>query len=131
MIASGREQNVVERVAAGENVGTWFPAGKGLPARRRWIAYATPVRGTLYLDPGAVRALRDRGASLLAPGVSRLEGSFEEGDVVELKGPAGELIGRGIVSCGAEAAAAWCAGEAPEDARSRDALVHRDHLVLE
>ena len=66
VIASGREASVVERVAAGENVGTWFPAGKGLPARRRWIAYATPMRGTLHLDAGAVRALRDRGG--LAPG---------------------------------------------------------------
>ena len=51
--------------------------------------------------------------------------------MVELHGPDGELIGRGIVSCDAAAAAAWCAGEAPADARSRDALVHRDHLVLE
>lgn len=132
VIASGREPGAVERVAAGAAVGTWFPArAEGLDGRRRWIAFATAARGTLHLDAGAVAALRERGASLLAPGVTRVEGSFRSGEVVELVGPDGALVGRGMVGCPAERARAWCGGDAPRAARNRDALVHREHIVLE
>ncbi|GIW72139.1 MAG: glutamate 5-kinase [Planctomycetota bacterium] len=131
VIASGIQPDVVRRVLAGEPLGTWVPARPGLPARHRWIAFAAAPRGVLHLDAGAVAALRERGASLLAAGVRRVEGSFARGDVVELRGPAGELVGRGIAHCDAEAARRWCAGEPPAGARRRHALVHRDHLVLE
>ena len=53
------------------------------------------------------------------------------GDVVELRGPDGSLVARGIVSCDAPTAQKWCDGQAPIDIRNHDALVHRDHLVLE
>ncbi len=131
VVASGRAQGSLARVLAGDDVGTWFPAREGLPARQRWIAFATAPRGTLHLDGGAVTALRDRGASLLAPGVQRVEGEFKEGEVVELRGPDGALVGRGMVYCDAPAARRWCAGDAPDGTRNHDALVHRDHLVLE
>jgi glutamate 5-kinase len=131
VIASGRCHDVLQRVLAGETVGTWFPAQDGLPARQRWIAFATAPRGTLHLDSGAVLALRDRGASLLAPGVKQIEGEFERGEVVELRGPEGGLIGRGMVHCSAADARRWCGGAPPEGVRNRHALVHRDHMVLE
>ncbi|MGE0709183.1 MAG: glutamate 5-kinase [Planctomycetota bacterium] len=131
VIASGRGAGVVEAVAQGEERGTWFPARAGLPARRRWIAFASAARGALHLDAGAVRALRERNASLLAAGVARVEGEFEAGCVVELRGPDGALLGRGLSSCDAAEARAWRQGAAPEWARSRDALVDRAHLVLE
>lgn len=131
VIASGREPGALARVLAGQVEGTWFPARGDLGARRRWIAYATAPRATLHLDAGAVRALRDRGASLLAPGVARIEGEFERGDVVELRDPEGKLVGRGMVFCDAAAARRWCGGERPEGVRNHHALVHRDHLVLE
>lgn len=131
VVASGRASGALARALGGEEVGTWFPAREGLPARRRWIAFAAAVRGTLHLDAGAVTALKDRGASLLARGVQRVEGEFREGDVVELRGPDGALLGRGMVYCGAEAARRWADGEAPGGVRNRDALVGRDHLVLE
>lgn len=131
VIAAGSLPDVVARVSAGEAVGTWFPPGERLEARRRWIAYATAPRGTLHLDEGAVRALVDRGASLLAVGVHRVEGDFQQGDVVELRGPQGGLVGRGVVHCAAEAARAWCGGTPPSGIRNHHALVHRDHIVLE
>ena len=131
VIASGRRPDALAAVAAGEERGTWFPAQAGLPARRRWIAFATAARGALYLDAGAVRALRERKASLLAPGVARIEGSFRAGEVVELRDSAGALVGRGLASCDAEAAERWLGGQAPAGARNRDALVHRSHMVLE
>jgi glutamate 5-kinase len=131
VIASGREPGVVEQVLAGGDVGTWFPAGQGLDARRRWIAFATATQGTLHLDAGAVGALQERGASLLAKGVTRVEGAFSAGEVVELVDPQGTPIGRGVVACDHEAARRWREGQAPAGVRNHDALVHRDLLVLE
>jgi len=131
IIASGRASGALAAALAGAGVGTWFPARPGLPARHRWIAFAAAPRGALHLDAGAVRALRERGASLLAAGVRRVEGAFERGDVVELLGPDGARVGRGMVHCGRDAAAAWIAGARPASARNHHALVHRDHLVLE
>ncbi len=132
VIASGLAGEAVRRAAAGEAVGTWFPAdGGGAPsARRRWIAWAAAARGTLHLDDGAVTALRDRGASLLAVGVTSVEGDFGPGDIVELRASDGEIVGRGMVSCDAAAARDWIGGASPEGVRNHHALVHRDNLVL-
>jgi glutamate 5-kinase len=131
VIASGRRPGVAEQVLRGEEVGTWFPAGDGLPARQRWIAFATAVRGTLHLDAGAVEAVRGRGASVLPAGVTRVDGEFRRGDVVLLKGPGEALVGRGMAHVDALAARRWIAGERPDGVRSHHALVHRDHLVIE
>ncbi len=131
VIASGLDPDALSRVLAGEAVGTWFPARKTLQARRRWIAFAAAPRGSLELDAGAVAAVRDRQASVLAAGVTRCEGEFEQGDVVELRGPGGVAVGRGIVFCDVATARLWCEGRRPSGVRNHDALVHRDHLVLE
>lgn len=131
VIASGREHQSLERLFAGEPVGTFFPARQSLDARRRWIAFATAVRGGLRVDAGAVRALRERGASLLAAGVTAVEGDFEAGDVVTLRGPEGAMVGRGVVTCEAEVARRWARGEAPQGVGNRHALIPRDDLVLE
>lgn len=131
VIASGRRAGIVEQVLRGDDVGTWFPAGAGLPARQRWIAFAAAPRGTLVLDAGAVQAVRGRGASVLPKGVTRVDGEFRRGDVVVLRGPEGELIGRGMAHVDAAAARRWLSGERPDGVRSHHALVHRDHLVLE
>ncbi|MCP3957293.1 MAG: glutamate 5-kinase [bacterium] len=131
VIASGLEPGVLGRVLAGDDLGSWFPAKRALGARRRWIAHAVAPRGALELDAGAVEALRRRGASLLAAGVVRIEGDFEEGDVVELRGPGDSAVGRGIVFCDAATARDWCGGRPPDGVRNHHALVHRDHLALE
>jgi glutamate 5-kinase len=130
VIASGEEPNVLARILAGAAIGTFVPARGELGAHRRWIGWASAPRGVLHLDAGAVLALRERGASLLAAGVVALEGAWEAGHVVELRGPAGEVVGRGLVQADSETARAWCSGERPNGVRNHDALVHRDHLVL-
>lgn len=131
VIASGRAPGVAERVLAGEEVGTWFPAGAGLPARLRWIAYATAPRGTLELDAGCVTAIRERNASILAVGVTRVDGEFRQGDVVLLSGPGGTPLGRGMTSVDAAQARRWVQGERPAGTKNRHALVDRDDLVLD
>lgn len=132
VIASGRTPGALESVLAGDATGTWFEAagGTGLGARRRWIAWAAKARGVLTLDDGAIRALRERGASLLAAGVRSVDGAFDSGDVVELRDGDGGLVGRGMVWCDAASARLWCSGSPPPGARNHHALVHRNHLAL-
>jgi len=131
VIASGRELGELEKVFAGEEVGTWFPERRHLDARRRWIAFAAAPRGILHLDAGAVSALRERHASLLAAGVVSVEGRFRTGDVVELRGPEGARVGRGLMAWNASTVRRWCAGDPPEGVRNAHALIRRNEIVLE
>jgi glutamate 5-kinase len=89
----------VARALRGDDVGTYFAAtGPRASARKLWIAHAAGLRGTLYLDDGAVHAITDGHASLLPAGVTRVEGTFEAGEPVELRAPDGTAIARGLSS---------------------------------
>ncbi|WP_028046795.1 glutamate 5-kinase [Cellulomonas sp. URHE0023] len=121
---------------AGEDVGTWFTAtGRRTSIRRLWLAHAASTRGRLLLDAGAVRAVVERGTSLLPAGVTGAEGAFEEGDPVELVGPDGALVGRGLVAYDASEVPGLL-GRSTQDLRAElgpgydRELVHRDDLVL-
>jgi glutamate 5-kinase len=120
-----------DAVLAGE-AGTFFPArGRRTGARLFWLRHATDPRGGLHLDAGAVRALQGRRASLLAAGVTSVSGDFDAGDPVELIGPDGGVIGRGLVGYSAAdlpALLGHSTHELPAD--QRRAVVHRDDLVL-
>lgn len=131
VIASGLDLGALERVLAGQEEGTWFPAGRSLSARRRWIAFATPTRGALHLDAGATEAVVERNGSVLVAGVTHCDGDFRRGDVVELRGPNGQLIGRGVVQVDAEQARKRVEHGAQHEVRSHNRLVHRDELVVE
>ncbi|MFC8600019.1 glutamate 5-kinase [Isoptericola sp. NPDC057191] len=127
----------VAAALAGEDVGTFFEVtGRRTTARRLWIAHAAQSHGRLHLDAGAARAVLGGRASLLPAGVTRVEGSFEAGDPVELVGPDGVVLARGLV--------AFDSGELPGllgrstfDLRAAlgegydREIVHRDDLVLE
>jgi glutamate 5-kinase len=131
VIAPGYVPDVLDRLLAGEELGSWFPARRRVGARRRWIAFATRPQGVLVIDAGALEALSHRGASLLAAGIRQVKGTFRRGDVVELRTEDGRVAGRGITFCDSDTARRWSAGERPEGIRNHHALVHRDHLVLE
>ncbi len=84
---------------AGEDVGTVFVAhGKRAVTRLAWLKHAAKTSGALVLDAGAVTAVAGRRASLLAAGVTAVRGEFEPGDAVEIVGPDGELVARGLVA---------------------------------
>ncbi|HEX6148124.1 glutamate 5-kinase, partial [Nocardioides sp.] len=88
---------------AGEPVGTLFhPTGKRRPTRLLWLAHATEPKGKLVLDDGAVRAVTERRASLLAAGITGVTGSFVAGDPVDLTDPDGRPVARGLVNFDAE-----------------------------
>ncbi len=121
---------------AGTGVGTAFRAGgRRFPARLAWLAYASQPTGRLRLDAGAVRAVVGRRASLLAAGVTAVEGSFNAGDPVDLIGPDGVVVARGLSTYDASELAPLLGRSSHELAerfgadRARE-LVHRDALAL-
>ncbi|WP_043320845.1 glutamate 5-kinase [Microbulbifer sp. HZ11] len=136
VIVGGAEDSVIERVAAGEDLGTLLlPEADLLTARKRWLAGQLQVRGKLVLDAGAERALRDQGKSLLPVGVVELEGRFHRGELVSCVNGAGEEIARGLVNYDSSEAVKIC-GQ-PSDRivellgyRDDDELIHRDNLIL-
>ncbi len=134
VIASGRIAHPLKAIADGARC-TWFltPANP-VTARKRWIAGSLEPKGTVTIDAGAVAALR-RGKSLLPAGVVQLDGSFERGDAVVVRGPDGAEIGRGLVAYDA-ADADRIRGKSSGDIQhilgfaGRTEMIHRDDLVL-
>ena len=121
---------------AGEPVGTLFhPTGRRRPTRLLWLAHATEPKGRLLLDAGAVRAVTERRASLLAAGLTGVVGSFVAGDPVDLAGPDGVPVARGLVNFDAEEIPALQGRSSRElktelGAAYEREVVHRDDLVL-
>ncbi|MEZ4485615.1 MAG: glutamate 5-kinase [Syntrophotaleaceae bacterium] len=99
VIVNGRQPRVLERLFAGEELGSWFlPAVDRLTARKHWIAFTKKPRGRLLVDEGACRAVTDKGKSLLPAGIVRIEGTFERGDAVRLCTVEGREFARGIIN---------------------------------
>jgi glutamate 5-kinase len=123
VIASGKKKNVLAKVLAGEDEGTLFVAQPNkLHGRKRWIAFFHHPKGTLFVDDGAKKALRESGKSLLPPGVARCEGDFAVEDVVRICDLNGTEFARGI--------AKFSADEIRAKKLARVELVHRDDLVI-
>lgn len=120
----------------GAEVGTLFHATGGRrPTRMLWLAHATDPKGTVTLDAGAVRAVTERGASLLAAGVVAVDGAFVAGDPVDLVDPAGVAVARGLVNYDADELPELL-GRSSQDLKAalgpayEREVVHRDDLVL-
>jgi glutamate 5-kinase len=136
VIASGREENVLTRLAAGESVGTLLVAPTAsLAARKQWLADHVQLAGKLRLDAGAVKALASGGKSLLPVGVIAVEGNFERGEVVGCYAPDGREVARGLVNYGAQDAAKIVRKPSAEIESilgyvDESELIHRDNMVL-
>ena len=136
IIASGREPNVLVRLAAGEAIGTQLSAETvTMAARKQWLADHLQVKGKLRLDQGAARALKTDGKSLLPIGVYDLLGEFERGEVVSCIDPDGVEIARGLVNYSAPETRKILKAPSREiEARlgyvDEPELIHRDNLVL-
>ena len=98
-IANGRTPNVIERIAQGDKLGTFFPAASAkLESRKRWMLSGLSVKGEINVDDGAVRVLQQRNGSLLPAGVVATTGAFERGDLVSIVNGDSVQIGLGISS---------------------------------
>jgi len=123
VIASGRKKQALARVVSGEEEGTLFvPKPTRLQGRKRWIAFFHHPEGTLFVDAGAKRALREGGKSLLPPGIARCEGDFDAGEVVRICDLDGTEFARGI--------AGFAASEIKGQKLQRVEVVHRDNMVI-
>jgi glutamate 5-kinase len=134
VIARGEGLHPLAAIEGGARA-TWFiPDAEPNTARKRWIAGAVNITGTLVVDDGAVSALA-RGTSLLPAGVLAVEGTFEQGDAVIVRSSAGIELARGL-SAYSSADAQAIAGhrsneiEAILGYRGRDEMIHRDDLVV-
>ena len=118
--------------ADGPSVGTAFrSSGPRMSPRRFWLRHAADVRGALDLDDGAVEAVRKRRRSLLAAGIHGVSGDFQAGDVVELLGPNGRVVGRGVVSYDSDELPSIIGRRTRElPPEQRREIVHADDLVL-
>ncbi|HSS69386.1 MAG TPA: glutamate 5-kinase [Casimicrobiaceae bacterium] len=136
VIASGREANVLTRLAAGETIGTELVAeASSLAARKQWLADHVRLAGRLTLDAGAVRALTRDGKSLLPIGVVACSGTFERGEVVACCDSEGREIARGLVNYSAAETQRIVRKPSSEIAQllgyiDEPELIHRNNLVL-
>ena len=103
VIANGKVENVIVRLASGEALGTRFlPSTSKLESRKRWLLSGLSTRGKLVIDEGAVTALRKQNRSLLSAGIDRVEGKFKRGDIVAIYDTGGKHLGCGITSYSSE-----------------------------
>ncbi len=136
IIASGREPKVLERIHAKEPLGTLLLADTSrLAARKQWLAGQLKSRGNVYLDQGAVTALQQTGKSLLAVGVTKIEGDFQQGDMVSCLNASGRVIAKGLINY-ASNEAELIKGKSSHEFKQqlgftdRPELIHRNNLVL-
>lgn len=98
IIANGKTENILKRILQGEKIGTLFLGKTQLKSKKRWLAFNVKSKGKLTIDSGAVKALKENKKSLLAIGITNIEGSFDLGDAVEIVDTKGTIIGKGIVN---------------------------------
>jgi glutamate 5-kinase len=134
-IVAGREPDVLIRLAEGEEIGTFFPAtADRMESRKRWMLAGLSVRGSLVVDDGAAKVLREANKSLLPAGVRDVKGTFRRGDAVSIVNGTGERIAVGIANYDA-VEIAQIKGKRSDRIEEvlghhyGDEVVHRDNLV--
>ncbi len=131
VIANGETPEILDRIFAGEQMGTMFMSSSRLPGKRRWIAYAAGVRGRVIVNEGAREAIISGKASLLASGVVQVEQQFAPQDVVSIADGHGREFARGIINCASEEARRLMHEASTRQTGQRGrVLVTRDNLVL-
>jgi glutamate 5-kinase len=136
VVASGREPEVLIKIAAGEARGTVFPAATDrLEGRKRWILGSISKGGHIIVDDGAAAALRERGRSLLPAGVAAVEGTFGRGEAVEVRDRAGVRVAAGTTNYASDELERIRGLRSDRIAERLgyaygDEAIHRDNMVL-
>jgi glutamate 5-kinase len=136
VIASGREPDALLRIRGAEQIGTLLTANQvPLAAHKQWLAGHLQLGGKLMLDEGAVKVLKTAGKSLLAVGVTGVEGQFGRGEVVACLDSQGREIARGLVNYSADEVKRLL-GQSSEQIEkilgyvAEPELIHRDDMVV-
>ncbi len=134
VVCNGTSKGTLAAVTGGESVGTRFAANASrVSSFKLWLKYAKPPRGTLVVDEGAARVLREKGSSLLPVGITAVDGDFKAGDAVDVASN-GSTVGKGIVDYSAEELSrviGMKSGEVRELLpHAADEVIHRDRFVL-
>ena len=135
IIANGKHDKVLTKIISGQQLGTTFLPEEGLTSRDKWIAFNMAVEGKLFIDQGAVRALKEEGSSLLACGIKKTIGDFNSGDVVDIVDDSGLRLARGLVNYSKhdiDRIKGMHSSEIESELgyQAYDEVVHRDNLVL-
>jgi len=136
IIANGTRPNVIDEIMAGKEVGTLFLAkGKDLPAWKRWIGFTVRPKGRFVLDDGARQAIEKQGKSLLAIGITAVEGDFAKGEVVSLVDRGGDEFARGLSNYNANDARSIAGKRSEEIIQALGSMpyaevINRDNLVV-
>jgi len=133
----GRATKIGDLTAAveGGGRGTHFTTRlSSMPVKKQWLGYLSRPLGALIVDAGAQRALAQDGRSLLPVGITRVEGQFHAGDVVEVRGPGGDIVGRGVVNYDMEDLRRVCGLPGPQVLEQLNGLhrleaIHRDEWI--
>ncbi len=131
VIASGRLDGAIHRVLSDQSTGTWFPAAGHLSPNQQWMLHTARVGGAMYLKPDQIECLQKPQTSLLADSVAKIAGSFQAGEVIEIRALDETPLGRGTASCAADTARAWTGSHALQALPVGPVvLVRWDKLVL-
>ncbi len=136
LIANGRTPDILTRLLSGEKLGTLFaPAKRKMEGRKRWIGLTKRPAGTISIDAGAARAIVAQGKSLLASGITAVEGEFDKGAVLLVRDADGDELARGLSNYNAEEVRKIMGQksqrfEAILGRPSYAEVIHRDNLVL-
>ena len=136
VIAWGREPDALLRLARGESIGTLLVAQtQKQQARKQWMADHLQLRGSVVVDVGAADKLCSEGKSLLAIGMTSVEGEFSRGDVIAIRDDAGTEIARGLANYASAEARLICRKSSSEFENllgytAEPEMVHRDNMIL-
>ena len=136
LIANGRTPNVIERIAGGEHLGTFFPKRVGsVESRKRWMLSGLSIKGEIGIDDGAVRVLQRRNGSLLPAGITEANGMFGRGDLVSIVNGNSVQVGLGITNYSVAEVAAIKGRHSRYIAdilgvTYGDEVVHRNNMVI-
>jgi glutamate 5-kinase len=125
IIASARTPDLIEQALMGGQVGTWVdPRPERLSARKLFIAFGLESAGSVVVDAGAVTALIEHARSLLPVGITEVKGAFRSEEAINVIGPDGRLIGRGLAAIPADELIGLIGQKGSREA------IHRDDLVI-
>lgn len=136
VVASGRESQVLQRLCAGQSIGTLFTSEfSRVNARKQWLLGHIQISGSVNIDAGAQRALLEKNGSLLPVGCVRVNGHFHRGELIAVLNEQGREVARGLANYSSVETAKIVRCHANEIAEKlgfafEDELIHRDNLAL-